>query len=85
MAFSAGDGAEDGDWGNISVDRAFWLKGFLLSAPTFLARDTSAPYMDNRPLLVANQPETRSYTAIYVLHDEEIGLVSDAISVVCQP
>lgn len=54
------------------------------TAPTFLARDTSSPYVDNRPLLVANQPETRTYTAFYVLHDEEIGLVSDAVSVVCR-
>ena len=55
------------------------------TAPTFLARDTNSPYVDNRPLLVANQPETRTYTAFYVLHDAEIGLVSDAVSVVCRP
>ena len=41
--------------------------------------------MDNRPPLVANQPEPRTYTAFYVLHDAEIGLVSDAIPVVCKP
>ena len=40
---------------------------------------------DSRPLLVTNQLETRTYTAFYVLHDEEIGLVSDAVSVVCKP
>ena len=55
------------------------------TAPTFLARDTSSPYVDNRPLLVAGQPETRTYTAIYVLNDEEVGLVSDAVAVVCKP
>ena len=53
--------------------------------PVYLARDTSSPYVDNRPLLVAGQPETRTYTAIYVLNDEEIGLVSDAVAVVCKP
>ncbi len=52
---------------------------------TFLARDTSSPYVDNRPLLVPGQPETRTYTAIYVVGDDEIGLVSDAVAVVCQP
>lgn len=55
------------------------------AAPVFLARDTSAPYVDNRPLLVANTPETRKYTAIYVLHDGEIGLTSDVLTLVCQP
>ncbi len=55
------------------------------AAPEFLARDTSSPYVDNRPLLIAGQPETRTYTAIYVLHDQEIGLVSDALAVVCKP
>ena len=51
----------------------------------YLARDTNSPYVDNRPLLVAGQPETRTYTAIYVLNDEEIGLMSDAVVVVCKP
>ena len=55
------------------------------TTPSFLARDTNSPYVDNRPLLVAGQPETRTYTAIYVVNDEEIGLVSDAVSVVCKP
>lgn len=54
-------------------------------APSDLAWDTNSPYVDNRPLLVANQPETRTYTAFYVLHDAEIGLVSDAVLVVWQP
>ena len=27
--------------------------------PSHLARDTNSPYVDNRPLLAANQPETR--------------------------
>jgi hypothetical protein len=41
---------------------------------TFLARDTEAPYVDTRPLLVPGQPEQRTYRAIYVGHgDEEVG------------
>ena len=32
------------------------------TAPTFRARDTNSPYVDNRPLLVAGQPETRTST-----------------------
>lgn len=55
------------------------------TGPVYLARDTTSPYVDNRPLLVAGQPETRTYTAIYVVNDEEIGLVSDAVVVVCKP
>ena len=55
------------------------------TGPVFLARDTSSPYVDNRPLLVANTPETRKYTAIYVVGDAEIGLVSDVLTLVCQP
>lgn len=37
------------------------------AARVFLARATSSPYVDNRPLLVANTPETRKHTAIYVV------------------
>ena len=33
----------------------------------------------------AGQPETCTYTALYVLNDEEVGLVSDAVAVVCNP
>lgn len=63
----------------------FYSKRGAETVATFLARDTNSPYVDNRPLLVAGQPETRTYTAIYVVDDAEIGLVSDAIAVVCQP
>lgn len=57
----------------------------LGASGTFLARDTSSPYVDNRALLVAGQPETRTYTAIYVVGDDEIGLASDALVIVAQP
>jgi hypothetical protein len=51
----------------------------------FLARDTSAPYVDNRPLLVAGKPELRHYKAVYVSGDAEIGNYSDDVVVNCQP
>lgn len=49
---------------------------------TFLALDTQSPYMDNRPLTVANTPETREYMAIGVIDDAQLPLESDVISVV---
>ena len=54
-------------------------------APTFLARDTTSPYVDNRPLLVAGKPEVREYRAIYVLGDAEIGNFSDEIVITATP
>jgi hypothetical protein len=51
----------------------------------FLARDTSSPYVDNRPLLAAGKPELRHYKAVYVQSDAEIGLFSDDVVVNCQP
>ena len=48
---------------------------------TFLATDTHSPYIDTRPLLVAGTPEKREYYAIGLLHDAEIGLHSDTVSV----
>ena len=51
----------------------------------FLARDTNAPYVDNRPCLVAGKPETREFKAIYVVGDAEVGQASDILVLVCQP
>lgn len=45
----------------------------------FLARDTTAPYVDNRTLLVAGKPEVRRYKAVYILSDDEIGEFSDEV------
>lgn len=42
-----------------------------------LSYDSMSPYIDNRPLAVAGQPEIREYTCIGVLRDEEIGQRSD--------
>jgi len=52
---------------------------------TFLARDTSSPYIDNRPPLVAGQPELRHYQAVYVLGDDEVGQPSGEITVTTLP
>jgi len=51
----------------------------------FLARDTTSPYVDNRPCLVPGHPEDRQYKAIYVHGDSEIGQASDIITLVCLP
>src|SRR6266536_3090997 len=49
------------------------------------ARDTASPYIDNRPLLAASQPELREYKCVYVQSDAEIGLFSDEVVVNCAP
>lgn len=77
--------AEIGFNKSISHGVNLYCKRGTETTATFLARDTNSPYVDNRALLVAGQPETRTYTAIYVVDDQEIGLVSDAVAVVCQP
>jgi hypothetical protein len=46
-----------------------------------LAFDSYSPYEDNRPLHVAGTPEVRQYTAIGVMHDHEIGQMSNIIEV----
>lgn len=50
-----------------------------------LARITSAPYIDNRPLLQPGKPELRRYTAVYVVKDQEVGAFSDEVVVNCAP
>jgi hypothetical protein len=55
------------------------------AAFVFLARDTSSPYVDNRPCLVAGKPELRKYKAIFVIEDAEVGQFSDEVAVTCQP
>jgi hypothetical protein len=46
----------------------------------FLAVDTEAPYVDNRPNLSAG-PETRQYQAQYLFGDDPVGLLSDVLVV----
>lgn len=53
---------------------------------TFLARDTEAPYVDTRPLLVPGQPEQRTFRAIYVgPGDEEVGEPGNELTVTARP
>lgn len=47
----------------------------------FVSRDTNSPYEDHTPLAQAGVPEEREYAARAVLNDEEIGLMSDIVSV----
>ena len=54
-------------------------------APVFLACDTTSPYVDNLPLLVAGKPEVREYRAIYVVSDAEIGSPSDEAVITATP
>jgi hypothetical protein len=51
----------------------------------FLARDTVAPYIDNRPMLVAGKPELREYKAVFVRYDQEVSLFSDEVTINCAP
>jgi len=51
----------------------------------FLGRDTFSPYLDERPPLVAGQPEIRHYKAVYVVKDKPVGRFSNEISVVTLP
>lgn len=56
------------------------------TAYTFLARDTEAPYLDTRALLVPGQPETRTYRATYVgPGDEEVGDPGNELTVTARP
>ena len=51
----------------------------------FLARDTVRPYVDNRAMLVAGNPELREYKAVFVVADKEVSQFSDEITVNCAP
>ena len=48
---------------------------------TFLALDTSSPYIDGHPLAQAGVPEVREYMLRGVINNEEIGLDSDIMSI----
>ena len=52
------------------------------AAPVHLARVMHLPYIDARPLLVANKPETREYYTVFVRHDQQYGQPSATIKVV---
>ena len=52
---------------------------------TLLASETHSPYVDNRPLLAANQPETREYKGVFFLGKAEIGLESAEVVATARP
>jgi hypothetical protein len=58
---------------------------FQLDAAGKLARDTSSPCVDNRPLLVAGKPEVRRYHCRYIQKDQEIGVPSEDVVVTATP
>ena len=66
-----------GQTGGVNISTR--LRGQI--AWTFLARDTSSPYLDNRPLGIPGTPEVREYIAYGVVDDQQIGLQSDIVSV----
>lgn len=50
-----------------------------------LGRATQSPFTDNRPLLQAGKPELRRYSAVFMLHDQEVGNFSDDAVISCSP
>ncbi|BAV05483.1 hypothetical protein SAMN05421788_10565 [Filimonas lacunae] len=46
-----------------------------------LGNDYESPFEDVRPLMVANQPETREYQALYFNGRQDVGYASDIIEV----
>jgi hypothetical protein len=52
---------------------------------SFLASETHAAYVDNRPLLVAGKPETRQYKAVFFIGKSEIGLPSAVVIAIAAP
>jgi hypothetical protein len=51
------------------------------TAFVYLANDTESPYHDTRPLTEPGQPESRQFQLRGVLHDVEIGIPGDTITV----
>jgi len=52
------------------------------AAPVHLARVMHLPYLDARPVLVANKPEARTYYTVFVSHDQPYGQPSATIKIV---
>ena len=52
---------------------------------TLIGMDTSSPYLDSRPPLVAGQPEVRRYRLRYFLNDTPTGNYSDIVTVTTIP
>jgi hypothetical protein len=52
---------------------------------SYLASETHAAYVDNRPLLAAGKPETRQYKAVFFIGKSEIGLPSAVVVAIAAP
>lgn len=52
---------------------------------SYLASETHASYIDNRPLLAAGKPETRQYKAVFFIGKSEIGLPSAVVIAIAAP
>lgn len=72
MRVASAEGS-DGNGGVIQV--------FVVVRQPFSGLRRSQFWAESRSL----RPETRTCTGIYVVDDQEIGLVSDALAIVCQP
>ena len=68
-----------GEWDGVVVQS----KRGSETAFTTLGRDTVSPYEDARPGLTADTPESRTYRMRYLSGDEETGIWSDEVKVVC--
>lgn len=58
------------------ADEILWTK---------LGRDFRSPFDDDRPPLVAGQPEERRYRLRYLIDDEPVGEWSDVIAIITKP
>ncbi|MCG3150598.1 MAG: hypothetical protein PCFJNLEI_04086 [Verrucomicrobiae bacterium] len=52
------------------------------AAPSLLVRCLHFPYIDTRPLLVAGKPEKRTYTGMFIRHNQPYGRMSASITVI---
>ncbi|MCG3149257.1 MAG: hypothetical protein PCFJNLEI_02717 [Verrucomicrobiae bacterium] len=52
------------------------------AAPVLLMRCLHFPYIDTRPLLVAGKPEKRTYTGMFIRHNQPYGRMSASITVI---
>jgi len=55
------------------------------TAWTYLAFDSSSPYIDNRPPATAGQAEQRRYRMRYRDNDVQVGVFSDTLTVTVGP
>ena len=72
-----------GDWTKLNFDGVLVdCKRGAETQWTRIDKDTRSPFEDRRPNLVAGVPEARTYRLRYFLHDQEIGMWSEEITVI---